>query len=318
LRFVIAGEGFPAAKVLETVTADRRARVVGVFTDLAQPRRMKTLADAAGAPLYDARLLATPAAAEMLARLEPDWLLNANSTVIIERRALEIPRAGCLNLHPGLLPSYAGLHTHQWAIRNGEQEFGATIHFIAAELDAGDIVTVVRFPIRPADTGLSLFQRCIDAGVGALNAAVQDILAGKELARTPQDSSQRRVYRHREALDARIDWALPARAVIDFVRAGNYEPFQSPSYTAELDAPERAGTAPKVLVATRGGAAPGEPGAVGAWEEAGPVVACGGGTGVVLAKVVWNGRRLARADWESYLSSLPSRVLRGRDGARGH
>jgi len=317
LNFVIAGEGFPAAKVLETVTADRRARVVGVFTDLAQPRRLKALAEAAGAELYDAQSLATPAAAATLLRLEPDWLLNANSTVIIDRAALAVPRAGCLNLHPGLLPAYAGLHTHQWAIRNGQSEFGATIHFIAPELDAGDIVSTVRFPIKPSDTGLSLFQRCIDAGVSALSAAVQDVLAGKELPRTPQDSSRRRVYRHRDALDARIDWRLPARAVVDFVRAGNYEPFQSPSYTAELDAPRGGGAAPKVLVATADRATGGTAGAIGAWQDTGPLVTCGDGIGVVLAKIAWNGRRMARADWESYSSSLQAGAFSGRGTARG-
>jgi UDP-4-amino-4-deoxy-L-arabinose formyltransferase/UDP-glucuronic acid dehydrogenase (UDP-4-keto-hexauronic acid decarboxylating) len=313
LNFVIAGEGFPAAKVLETVTAAPEARVVGVFTDLSQPRRLKSLAEAAGAGLYDARSLATPAAADMLARLEPDWLLNANSTVVIDRAVLAVPSAGCLNLHPGLLPRYAGLHTHQWAIRNGDSEFGATIHFIAPELDAGDVVSTVRFPIKPSDTGLSLFQRCIDAGVSAMSAAVQDLLAGKELPRTPQDLSYRRIYRHRDALDARIDWTMPARAVVDFVRAGNYEPFQSPSYTAELDAPRGDSSAPKVLVAAAAAAGGGGgAGAIGEWRDTGPAVTCGDGTAVVLAKIVWNGRKMTRGDWDSYCSLLPARLLRGK------
>ena len=317
MNFVIAGEGFPAAKVLETVAADRRARVVGVFTNLDQPRRLKALTEAAGAELFDVRSLAAPAAAAALASLEPDWLLNANSTIIIHRAALEVPRAGCLNLHPGLLPSYAGLHTHQWAIRNGETEFGATIHFMAPELDAGDIVSTVRFPIQPSDTGLSLFQHCIDAGVSAMNAAVQDLLAGRELPRTRQDLSCRRVYRHRDALDSRIDWSWPARAVVDFVRAGNYEPFQSPTYTAELDAPRDGEPAPKVLVAAAVGAASGAAGAVAAWQDKGPVVTCGDGVGVVLAKLTWHGRRMTDADWSSYCSLLPSRALCGKDQARG-
>jgi UDP-4-amino-4-deoxy-L-arabinose formyltransferase/UDP-glucuronic acid dehydrogenase (UDP-4-keto-hexauronic acid decarboxylating) len=317
LNFVIAGEGFPAAKVLETVTAEPHARVVGVFTDLSQPRRLKSLAEAAGAGLHDARSLATPAAADVLARLEPHWLLNANSTVIIDRAALAVPSSGCLNLHPGLLPRYAGLHTHQWAIRNGESEFGATIHFIAPELDAGDVVSTVRFPIKPSDTGLSLFQRCIDAGVSAMSAAVQDLLAGKELPRTPQDLSNRRIYRHRDALDARVDWTMPARAVVDFVRAGNYEPFQSPSYTAELDAPRGDPSAPKVLVATAAGAGGGRAGTIGEWRDTGPAVTCGDGTAVVLAKIVWNGRKMTREDWDSYCSLLRARSLRGKDAERG-
>src|SRR6187200_599745 len=90
----------------------------------------------------------------------------------------------------------------------------------------------------------------------------------------PQDLSRRRIFRHRDALDGRIDWTLPARAVADFVRAGNYEPFRSPSYVAAMQTP---GGEVEVLRTAPVGRTDAAPGAVAALDEAGPAMACGDG-----------------------------------------
>jgi methionyl-tRNA formyltransferase len=153
------------------------------------------------------------------------WLINVNSTLIIPVEVLDHFPERSLNLHPGLLPQYAGLHTHQWAIRNGEQEFGVTIHRMERKIDAGAIVGQARFPIRPDDTGLVLFTRCLAFGTELFSRIV-----GEALADVPQDLTLRRFYRHRDALDGRSDWNWTAPGIIDFIRAGNYEPFASPSY----------------------------------------------------------------------------------------
>ena len=57
-----------------------------------------------------------------------------------------------LNIHPSLLPKYAGLHTYQRAIDAGETEHGMTIHFVNEEVDGGAIVLQAKVPIFPGDT----------------------------------------------------------------------------------------------------------------------------------------------------------------------
>ena len=57
-----------------------------------------------------------------------------------------------LNIHPSLLPSYPGLHTHERALKAGEQDHGATVHFVTGELDAGPVALQARVPVLPGDT----------------------------------------------------------------------------------------------------------------------------------------------------------------------
>ena len=64
-----------------------------------------------------------------------------------------------LNIHPSLLPKYAGLHTYQRAIDAGETEHGMTIHFVNEEVDGGAIVLQAKVPIFPDDNIMDIEER---------------------------------------------------------------------------------------------------------------------------------------------------------------
>ncbi|MDR1462299.1 MAG: phosphoribosylglycinamide formyltransferase [Azoarcus sp.] len=56
-----------------------------------------------------------------------------------------------LNIHPSLLPSFPGLHTHRRALAAGVRVHGATVHFVTPELDGGPVVIQVVVPVLPGD-----------------------------------------------------------------------------------------------------------------------------------------------------------------------
>lgn len=56
-----------------------------------------------------------------------------------------------MNIHPSLLPSFPGLHTHQRAIEAGVRAHGATVHFVTPELDCGPVVIQAVVPVLPDD-----------------------------------------------------------------------------------------------------------------------------------------------------------------------
>jgi phosphoribosylglycinamide formyltransferase-1 len=66
-----------------------------------------------------------------------------------------------LNIHPSLLPRHRGLDTHARALAAGDDEHGATVHFVSAELDAGPVVIQAHVPVQTDDSPESLAARVL-------------------------------------------------------------------------------------------------------------------------------------------------------------
>jgi phosphoribosylglycinamide formyltransferase-1 len=67
-----------------------------------------------------------------------------------------------LNIHPSLLPAYKGLDTHARVLASGESHTGATVHYVVAEMDAGEIILQQQIAIAPDDDAASLQQKVHD------------------------------------------------------------------------------------------------------------------------------------------------------------
>jgi len=67
----------------------------------------------------------------------------------------------CMNIHPALLPSFPGLHVQQKAIDWGVKYSGATVHFVAEEVDMGPIITQAAVPVLQDDTEDTLAARIL-------------------------------------------------------------------------------------------------------------------------------------------------------------
>jgi len=67
-----------------------------------------------------------------------------------------------LNIHPSLLPKYRGLHTHQRALDAGDEEHGATVHFVTPDLDNGPLILQATVPILEKDDAKQLAARVLE------------------------------------------------------------------------------------------------------------------------------------------------------------
>ena len=72
-------------------------------------------------------------------------------------------RGRMLNIHPSLLPSFKGLHTHERALAAGVKIAGCTVHFVVPEMDSGPIVAQAAVPVLESDTPDSLAARILAA-----------------------------------------------------------------------------------------------------------------------------------------------------------
>ena len=82
-----------------------------------------------------------------------------------------------LNIHPSLLPAFAGLHTHRRAIEAGCHFAGATVHQVTAELDHGPILAQAIVPILPGDTAEALATRVLSQEHRIYSQAIATLLS---------------------------------------------------------------------------------------------------------------------------------------------
>lgn len=67
-----------------------------------------------------------------------------------------------LNIHPALLPAFKGLDTHKRALEAGVSVHGATVHFVAPQMDSGPIIAQDAVSILPGDTEEILAARVLE------------------------------------------------------------------------------------------------------------------------------------------------------------
>lgn len=84
-----------------------------------------------------------------------------------------------INIHPSLLPAFAGLNTHARAIESGCRFAGATVHQVTAELDHGPILAQAVVPVLPDDTPQALAARVLSQEHRIYPQAVVDLLRKK-------------------------------------------------------------------------------------------------------------------------------------------
>ena len=105
-------------------------------------------------------------------RFSPDFVVLAGFMRILSAEFVAHYAGRMLNIHPSLLPSFPGLHTHRQALEAGVKLHGATVHFVTAELDHGPIVAQEAVPVLPDDTEESLSARVLEVEHRLYPAAV--------------------------------------------------------------------------------------------------------------------------------------------------
>ncbi len=144
-------------------------------------------------PVWEVRRLSDITVHETLASYEPDILCVACFSQRVPRSIIDLPRLGCLNVHPSLLPANRGPVPLFWTFRNGEQTTGVTIHFLDETMDTGDILAQERIEV-PDGTGYAQLEtQCAVIGGALLANVVQNLYKGN-ITRTVQDATKSSYY----------------------------------------------------------------------------------------------------------------------------
>ncbi len=163
------------------------------------------------------------AAAAELAALQPDLLVVAAYGLILPQNVLDIPTAGCLNVHASLLPRWRGAAPIQAAILAGDAQTGISLMSITAGLDCGPVFVTAAVDIDPFETAGELHDRLARLGGETLAANLAAILAG-DIEAVEQDDSKATYAGKISKSDAQLDWRLSAADLARRVRAYNPVP----------------------------------------------------------------------------------------------
>lgn len=90
---------------------------------------------------------------------KPDLIVVCHFQKLIKHNVITIPKFGCINLHPSLLPKYRGMSPQHWPIINGDKKTGITVHFIDDGVDTGDIIIQQEMEIKSDETVFQLQNR---------------------------------------------------------------------------------------------------------------------------------------------------------------
>ncbi len=110
---------------------------------------------------YADRALFDIALAEVIDSYQPDFVVLAGFMRILTTQFVDHYRGKLINIHPSLLPAYAGMNTHERALQDGVKIHGCTVHFVTPDLDHGPIIIQAAVPVLSKDTAQTLSARVL-------------------------------------------------------------------------------------------------------------------------------------------------------------
>ncbi len=307
IRIIFFGTPAIAVPTLQSLVQSRELELVAAFTQpaarrsrrgQAEPSEVAQAARALGLETHEVESVNEGAPFERLRELAPDAIAVVSFGQILKKRVLELPRFGCLNFHPSMLPAFRGAAPIQRAVIAGVRTSGLTIMRLVKRLDAGPILSQQPWEIGESLTAEELMAQAAPLGASMMREMLERLARGEHVASSAQDDAQATLAPPLSKEDGLLDFRREAVSLRDLVRG--VQPWPRAQATLGGDKPRR-------LIVHRaqvreGSGAPGE---VVVIDKGGIVVGCGKdglclthvqleGKSVVTGFELANGLRLAR------------------------
>lgn len=226
LRILFMGSPAAVIPILQA-TQELGGTLLGVYTRPDQPAgrgrhiaptEIKRYALEQGIPVYAPPTLRSEEVWQQLNKLRPELIVLAAYGRLVPPEILAIPRLGCVNVHPSLLPRHRGASPVAAAILAGDTVVGTTLLLMDKGLDTGPILAQRHESTRPSDRTPELTARLFAIGADLIREAIPAYVAGEV---RPQDQSQEGItVTHRLMKEnGKLEWTKPAMTLEREVRA---------------------------------------------------------------------------------------------------
>lgn len=190
----VSGGGTNLQALIDAVSSEMlRARIVMVLADRPGCYAFKRAAEHGIETVLIDRKIGTPESREMqmievLENFRVEWIVLAGFLGILPRAIVRRYRNHILNIHPSLIPKYAGkgfygVRVHQAVLASADTITGVTAHLVDEGIDTGKILLQRTVPVLPGDTAETLYDRLRPVEHQTLVDAVK-ILISEEFGRT--------------------------------------------------------------------------------------------------------------------------------------
>jgi len=243
LKIIFAGTPEFAAIALQALLNSPH-QLIAVYT---QPDRkagrglhltaspVKELAQHYNLPVYQPASLKSETEQDILKQFNADVMVVAAYGMLLPSAVLTIPRLGCLNIHPSLLPRWRGAAPIQRTIFAGDKMSGVTIMQMDAGLDTGPMLLQKKYQLDIAETTQTLHDKLAAMGADALIETLA-LLEQNKIQPQIQDNEQTTYANKITKEEALIDWTQTAEEIEWAVRAFNPWPV---AYTTWKNEPLR-------------------------------------------------------------------------------
>ena len=220
LFFGFSDIGYQCLKYL----IDEEYYVIGVFTHDTDPhekqwfKTAESLAKENFIPVFKPSTLKTKKWYRKVKYIQPDLILSLYYRNIIPEEIFSQAKFGAYNMHGSYLPTYRGRAPLNWAIINGENYSGVSLHVLEKTFDTGAIVDQEKVEFTEDEYVADIQPRITDAGVKLFKRSLEKLLDGNPQT-TPQNENNATYFGKRTPEDGRIDFNKSAKDVYNLIRA---------------------------------------------------------------------------------------------------
>ncbi len=164
-------QSIPNAEIVAVISDVPAARGLERARERGLPAHAVDRSKYRGRTEYEAEVL------RILDAARPDLICLAGYMRMLSPHFVSRYRGRILNIHPSLLPRFAGLEPQRRTLEAGESVSGCTVHLVDEGMDTGPVVLQKRVPVLPGDTVEALSERILEQEHQAYSEAICRVLA---------------------------------------------------------------------------------------------------------------------------------------------
>lgn len=230
----------------DSYLADPRASIIA-----AENETIDILARMTGTPVINL-YAPLPECVREISRLQPDIVIVSCFERILPEEILSLPKYGCFNLHPSLLPAYRGPAPLFWQFRDGTSETGISLHRMTSKIDAGPVVAQQAVSLPDGVSNMQATSLLAQRGAQLILDFLMRLENGGVVERIQHEPEASYMgYPHDDVFRVSTDW--PARRIYNFMNATGHwgrgypcEHDGGPCTLAQADSFTDSPTAPEV------------------------------------------------------------------------